>query len=209
MNQSDPNSSGGSSHEECDNIHWRGVWSLSIPPKVKHFVWRALKNSLPTRANLLRRGVAVDSTCGQCDAATESLDHCLLECTRARSFWFGSSLGLRWSNDCQVSFKEWFTGWMNKEDLDTVNISSMVAWCIWKSRNSLYFDGKVVDPRVALQSATDFLLQLKATKHATPRFGASERICRWCPPPPNFLKLNSDASVVDSDTWGIATCSAP
>lgn len=99
MNQSDPNSSGGSSHEECDNIHWRGVWSLSIPPKVKHFVWRALKNSLPTRANLLRRGVAVDSTCGQCDAATESLDHCLLECTRARSFWFGSSLGLRWSND--------------------------------------------------------------------------------------------------------------
>ena len=34
---------------------WNRLWKLSVPPKVRNFVWRASSDILPTRANLARR----------------------------------------------------------------------------------------------------------------------------------------------------------
>nr|XP_023897448.1 uncharacterized protein LOC112009346 [Quercus suber] len=34
---------------------WKGIWSLKVPSKVKNLVWRAVKNSLPTKQNLVKR----------------------------------------------------------------------------------------------------------------------------------------------------------
>ena len=42
---------------------WNSVWSLQVPPKVRHFLWRASHESLPTRYNLHRRHVIDDSIC--------------------------------------------------------------------------------------------------------------------------------------------------
>ena len=36
---------------------WQAIWNLSVPSKVKHLVWRAAKNSLPTKMNLMRRKI--------------------------------------------------------------------------------------------------------------------------------------------------------
>ncbi|GJY90607.1 RNA-directed DNA polymerase, eukaryota [Tanacetum coccineum] len=47
-------------------------WMKCIPIKVNVFVWRARRDRLPTRLNLSRRGVAVDSSlCPLCDIAVE------------------------------------------------------------------------------------------------------------------------------------------
>lgn len=32
---------------------WEKIWTLGVPNKVKHLVWRACKNSIPTKANLV------------------------------------------------------------------------------------------------------------------------------------------------------------
>lgn len=34
---------------------WRRLWKLNVPGKVKNFLWRAVKNVLPTTDNLLSR----------------------------------------------------------------------------------------------------------------------------------------------------------
>lgn len=50
-------------------------WATHIPPKIRHFLWRALKNSSSIRSNLLTREAVVDITCGLCD-----IDHMLNPC---------------------------------------------------------------------------------------------------------------------------------
>ena len=41
---------------------WRRIWKLNVPPKVSTFIWRACSNCLPTRENLHRRWITVEST---------------------------------------------------------------------------------------------------------------------------------------------------
>ncbi|CAN1137051.1 hypothetical protein LINPERHAP2_LOCUS9817 [Linum perenne] len=36
---------------------WNKIWSLEIPPKVKHFIWRLGRGVVPTRPTLLGRGI--------------------------------------------------------------------------------------------------------------------------------------------------------
>uniref|UniRef100_A0A2N9G3K6 Reverse transcriptase domain-containing protein n=1 Tax=Fagus sylvatica TaxID=28930 RepID=A0A2N9G3K6_FAGSY len=47
----------GSSQSLDPDPFWNKIWSLQIPTKVKHFVWRACHESLPTKSGLFRRNV--------------------------------------------------------------------------------------------------------------------------------------------------------
>lgn len=58
-------------------------WKSRAPPKVLAFVWRALLNRLPTRANLSRRQVIFDPAaigCVLCGEPLESEVHLFLMC---------------------------------------------------------------------------------------------------------------------------------
>lgn len=43
------------------------IWSLKVPNKVKHFVWRACNETLPTKKNLFHRNVTKSAICGGCN----------------------------------------------------------------------------------------------------------------------------------------------
>ncbi|CAN0904869.1 Uncharacterized mitochondrial protein AtMg00310 [Linum grandiflorum] len=36
-------------------VVWKTLWSLNLPPKVKHFIWRFMHNMLPTGSQLCKR----------------------------------------------------------------------------------------------------------------------------------------------------------
>ncbi|KAL3534406.1 hypothetical protein ACH5RR_002867 [Cinchona calisaya] len=40
---------------------WRKIWKLYIPTKIKHFLWRALRNILPTRVKLMETEVKLET----------------------------------------------------------------------------------------------------------------------------------------------------
>jgi len=46
---------------------WRGIWKIRAPQKIKHFMWREAKDSLPSKQNLVRLKIPLDETCSLCD----------------------------------------------------------------------------------------------------------------------------------------------
>ena len=65
---------------------WKLVWQLKCPNKIKHFLWRACKNILPTNFSLASRKVVSDNSCGFCGEC-ESSGHILWDCVVAAYVW--------------------------------------------------------------------------------------------------------------------------
>lgn len=45
------------------SVLWSKIWSLKVPRKINHFLWRACTDCLPTKTNLLKRKIVADSVC--------------------------------------------------------------------------------------------------------------------------------------------------
>ncbi|XP_060969565.1 uncharacterized protein LOC115713553 [Cannabis sativa] len=62
---------------------WKNLWHLKIPPKVKHFAFRATNSTLPTLKSLASRKIIPSSVCERCGNMEES---CLMPCSTAIVF---------------------------------------------------------------------------------------------------------------------------
>nr|POF25059.1 putative ribonuclease h protein [Quercus suber] len=77
---------------------WNKIWALDVPNKVKTLIWRACKNSLPTKANLFRCKITPDGRCEICKQEDEDVLHALYCCPALQSLgnsipaWNQSSL---------------------------------------------------------------------------------------------------------------------
>ncbi|GLT45963.1 hypothetical protein SLA2020_197560 [Shorea laevis] len=65
------------------------IWSRFIPSKISIFVWRLLLNRLPTKDNLLLRGVSLapNTACVLCGAHLENVNHVFAKCWRSQNLW--------------------------------------------------------------------------------------------------------------------------
>ncbi|GKD37153.1 RNA-directed DNA polymerase, eukaryota, partial [Tanacetum coccineum] len=83
-------------------------WIKYIPIKVNIFAWRARQDCLPTRVNLIRRGITIESSlCPVCSVCEEDVCHIFFRCDLAQLVlrricrWWGLDPH-DWS-----SFQEW------------------------------------------------------------------------------------------------------
>uniref|UniRef100_A0A2N9EFV9 Reverse transcriptase zinc-binding domain-containing protein n=1 Tax=Fagus sylvatica TaxID=28930 RepID=A0A2N9EFV9_FAGSY len=75
-----------SSTEQMNTIR-KSVWSLQVPRKIQMFMWRALKDSLPTKLNLKRRHILKDPVCELCRSTTEDILHMVWRCPQVQAAW--------------------------------------------------------------------------------------------------------------------------
>lgn len=66
---------------------WKSIWSLCVPNRVKTLFWRAGIDSLPLKANLLKRRVLNNDLCPGCKIKSETSFHALWSCTELTSVW--------------------------------------------------------------------------------------------------------------------------
>ena len=76
------------SQQEETNFRGKWIWKIDMLPRVIHFLWLCMHNSLPVRSVLAMRGITRESCCPLCNNFPETISHLLKECVVAKDFWF-------------------------------------------------------------------------------------------------------------------------
>lgn len=74
----------GNSNIEGDKKHWKNLWSLKVPAKLRNFAWRLARNSVPTEEVRAHRNMAESSVCPICNSAEDTWKHALVQCSMAK-----------------------------------------------------------------------------------------------------------------------------
>ena len=130
------NSSPSSSNGVSKKI-WNGIWKIKAPQKIRHFIWRAAKDSLPSRQNLVRWQIKVDETCSLCNEHQESILHALWLCDQAKAVWKSV---LCFARLYQRNFRlvmDLVEAIMEQGSAFTVALFSTIAWSLWERRNRI------------------------------------------------------------------------
>ncbi|GJQ95193.1 RNA-directed DNA polymerase, eukaryota, reverse transcriptase zinc-binding domain protein [Tanacetum coccineum] len=121
-------------------------WITGVPIKVNIHAWKVKLDFLPTRLNISRRGMIIDSIlCHICEKAVESSSHTFFVCHIARDVFCKIN---RWWDISFMevsSYEEWLNWLLNlrlhskhKHLLEGVCYISW--WLIWTFRNKTIFD---------------------------------------------------------------------
>ncbi|GJY88930.1 RNA-directed DNA polymerase, eukaryota, partial [Tanacetum coccineum] len=120
-------------------------WVNYVPIKINVFAWKVFLDRLPSRLNLLNRGVQIpDSRCQICFSAQEDSSHLFFSCCLARDV---ARLVCRWWNVSWSPFSSyadwlvWFSSIRLSSKLKKMleGVFYVVWWSIWMYRNQLLF----------------------------------------------------------------------
>ena len=120
-----------------NHLMWNSIWNLQVPHKVKHMIWRATHNALPSLYNLWRRKVVRSVLCSSCKSDSEDIVHVLWSCGSLIPIWESNEVTTKLLKYKFFLFADlWEMLLKMKERLD-VNLMAMIFWFIWSRRNSV------------------------------------------------------------------------
>ncbi|XP_075674966.1 uncharacterized protein LOC142644186 [Castanea sativa] len=178
-----------------------GLMEDEIPNKVKIFGWRACIEILPTRCNLAKRNLIVETDCPICLHSPETEVHLLWDCPTAQDVWVGSRTKLQKCSLSQQNILHLFEFLMNKLEPKEMELFLVQAWMLWNQRNGALHGGKLKDPRWLNTRAAELLAENAQTKEQLAVIPRDMGGNVWCPPPPPFFKLNFDATIFRERCW--------
>jgi len=147
------------SGEQVDRSLMDDVWHRNIPEKVSLFVWRLLRNRLPSKDNLLRQNIlhVNDLACVTGCGASESAKHLFLDCDLSYSLWLliWNWIGISVVTPCQIRdhfIQVFFMAEMPRGTHSFFKVVwSACVWVIWKERNNRIFKNMVSTPLVLFE----------------------------------------------------------
>ena len=129
---------------------WKSIWKMKVPGKIKHFIWKACTNSLPTKDNLMKRKILNESVCSRCAEESESVVHALWSCACIKTVWDSEFDWVDRSLVGSDSFSEVFQKIRAKPA--SVPLFATTAWSIWYQRNKT----RLLDYPLPLRNIADF-----------------------------------------------------
>lgn len=125
------------------------VWSIKGEGKVRFFLWLLLQNRLWTADRLAARGWPHNALCLLCDQVQEGAAHLMIHCVFAKEVWHASSV--KWPRVGAVataspSLRTWWrqiiSGPKSASKDKEIAMAALIAWHLWKERNSRVFQQK-------------------------------------------------------------------
>ena len=104
--------------------------------KIKHFIWRACCESLPTKKNLFTKKVTRSANYDLCHDGVEDVIHALWGCQVIKEVWweelcFRNQLAMQF-----VDFRDLWIGIARSNEHLLAERFAYVAWSIWHNRNA-------------------------------------------------------------------------
>jgi hypothetical protein len=172
-----------------------------VPNSTKMFIWRECHNILPTKENLLRKGIDLDPACVFCKTVPKMVLHVLWECPSAVDVWGVCGRKIQKCSNVGNFFKEVVEMFFVLCSPEEVDFNVEMARRIWFRRNSVVHGGDFLHPNDVLSSAIMAIGDYKGALESDISLRESEgtslssRILNWCPPPIGYFKANWDAAI--------------
>ncbi|KAK6126239.1 hypothetical protein DH2020_040011 [Rehmannia glutinosa] len=182
------------------NQHWSNLWSLNIPPKVQHFVWRICRDCLPTRDNLTRRHIQVEICCVICRNHIENCWHLFVDCQFAQECM--TAIGVdsyvkEWARTAE-SFEELMVKCLAHKDKGPISKFVMMLWSIWRQMNEILWNNAkkslVGTVRIA-ECVLKEWLKFKCRNEAESATTIDRNMVQWTKPSNTWMKCNVDAAI--------------
>ena len=159
----------GSFSGECSNVQglrwfWKKKWKLAIPGKIKHFLWHAYHESLPTFFNLYRRKINRSPYCVICKQNEDTTIHALWQCPLARNMWAlvqGRVQKILNPAEEFSGFMQWI---FRNFTSDALAEWAAMAWSIWNARNKMAYEDCQLSPALILSNGLSIMRDFKQAK---------------------------------------------
>ena len=123
------------------------IWHKQIPFKVNFFIWRALRNKLPTNESLLKFGRTEEECCCCYQKGRDDISHILISGNFAKHIWkyHASRFGVIHTN---ISLRNQLIQWGNLQGHNEVYkllihiLPNFICWHLWKNRCAVKYGGK-------------------------------------------------------------------
>lgn len=140
---------------------WKMLWRTEVPAKVRMFLWRLSKHSLPTEDVRGHRHMSTSSSCGIC-GAPDSWQHSLLECTVSRCTWalIDEDLGSKLVVNTEPSAKNWLLSLLESLSHEQFVLTAVTPWAIWSSRRKAIHEAIFYSPHAIQSFITRFIADL-------------------------------------------------
>jgi len=128
-------------------FNWnKEIWNKHCSPKVKFFLWKAMKNALPVGANLRARWINPDAFCPHC-GDEETCLHMLFHCQFAQQVWLQTPFKISLSPSRISSLKQGLEASNHLKVLPPIGLNHgplfpWILWMIWICRNKMIFEKK-------------------------------------------------------------------
>lgn len=166
------------------------IWGLSVPNKIRNFLWRVCREAILVKKKLKRRKILTEGICDHCKLSLESVSHALWECPELLCIWNSIPAYSFHLTKTFTSLSELFL--YVHEEGESLDWLPTVMWTIWYRRNQIRVSNRdfpitQVIPQ-ASQTVSDFhcanlLSQNPSSIHTESRV-------QWTPPPTVPSKIN-------------------
>ena len=186
------------------------LWGIKVPSKVRVFLWRLARCSLPSKDVLLHRNMSDSSACS-IGGARDSWRHSLLECNMARCVWALEKDEIT-EHICRIDdqdAKGWLAAVMKSLEHEDLVQVTMTLWAIWYARRKAIHEDIYQSPLSTHNFVTSFVadLQLVQPKVKDRPVVQSSNTC-WIPPPAGLMKMNVDAALAKNSGTVVAAAVA-
>jgi hypothetical protein len=184
---------------------WASLWRIKIPDKIKLFVWRLAKQSLPTADVRHHRHMPENPKCSLC-RAEENWKHSLLLCTMSKCVWvlvdeeITEHLIIVQESDA----RSWIFSLIETLKHDDLIRVLVTLWEIWYAPRKAIHDNIFQSPLSTFLFVNSFISDLtmaEGKKGVHVQQGHTQK-AGWIPPPEGLVKINVDAATSKNTNRG-------